>query len=57
MDQGEPGEPVLGRMLTKLGIQQISDEEYLAKLKKTRDTHLKRIEQLERQLEVEKSKP
>lgn len=47
--------PMLERILISFGMQPISDEEYLRKLKNTRDKHLKRIEQLEQQLEAEKT--
>jgi hypothetical protein len=38
------------RLLSLLGVQQVTDEQYLAKLKATRDSHLKRIAELEKQI-------
>jgi hypothetical protein len=51
-----PQKHTLERILITLGMRSLSDEEYLRKLKTTRDIHLKRIEELEleRQLEAEK---
>ena len=46
--------PILERILVAFGMQPLSDEEYLTKLKYTRDIHLKRIKKLEQQLEAEK---
>lgn len=46
--------PVAKRILTALGLIQVSDEEYLLKLKKTRAVYQKRIIELERQLEAER---
>jgi hypothetical protein len=44
------------RILTTLGLQPLSDQEYLDKMKMTRETYLKRIAILEEQLEKEKAK-
>lgn len=44
------------KILTTLGLQPVSDEEYLAKMKKTREMYVKRIVELEAQLEIEKAK-
>jgi hypothetical protein len=49
-----PQKPILERILITFGMQPLSDEEYLTKLKNTRNIHLKRIEELEQQLEAEK---
>lgn len=40
-------------ILAGLGFNRVSSEEYLAKLKATREKHLRRIEELERQLAEE----
>lgn len=44
------------KILTTLGLQPVSDEEYLTKMKKTREMYIKRIVELEAQLEIEKGK-
>lgn len=44
------------KILMTLGLQPVSDEEYLAKMKKTREMYMKRITELEAQLEIEKAK-
>ncbi|TFK63230.1 hypothetical protein BDN72DRAFT_776151 [Pluteus cervinus] len=41
------------RIASLLGMQTVSDEQYLMRLKKTRDMHLKRIEELEAQISEE----
>jgi hypothetical protein len=46
--------PVAQRILTALGLIQVSDEEYLLKLKRTRAVYQKRIIELERQSEEER---
>ncbi|KAG6876464.1 hypothetical protein C0993_002854, partial [Termitomyces sp. T159_Od127] len=43
------------RFLATIGIHQVTEEEYLEKMKATRDSHLKRIEELEQQLAAEKA--
>ncbi|KAF8912109.1 hypothetical protein CPB84DRAFT_1957752 [Gymnopilus junonius] len=50
----ESSTPVLKTLLSFLGVRPMSDEEYLAKMKRTRDAYLKRIAELELQVEVEK---
>lgn len=42
--------------LRGIGLVPITDDEYVSKMKKTRDVYLKRIEELEAQLEEEKSR-
>ncbi|KAF9469369.1 hypothetical protein BDZ94DRAFT_1182175 [Collybia nuda] len=44
------------KVLTLVGLQPISDDEHLAKMKIKRETYLKRIAELEAQLEVERAK-
>ncbi|KAF8921070.1 hypothetical protein CPB85DRAFT_301616 [Mucidula mucida] len=44
------------RVLKWIGLTEYTDEEYIAKLKHQRDTHLDRIRQLEEQLEEERRK-
>ncbi|KIK08812.1 hypothetical protein K443DRAFT_672331 [Laccaria amethystina LaAM-08-1] len=46
--------PVAQRILTALGLIQVSDEEYFLKLKRTRAVYQKRIIELERQSEEER---
>ncbi|KAG6861542.1 hypothetical protein C0995_015275 [Termitomyces sp. Mi166 len=43
------------RFLTLIGIHQVTEEEYLEKMKATRDSHLRRIAELEQQLAAEKA--
>lgn len=50
----EPRVPVAQRILTALGLIQLSDEEYLLKLKRTRGVYQKRILELEAQLQEER---
>jgi hypothetical protein len=50
-----PTEPLSYKILSFLGFQHISDEEYLIKMKATRDHYLRQIEVLEREAE-EKSR-
>jgi len=47
-ENSRPG--LVSTLLTGMGLQQLSREEYLEKLKATREEHLRRIEELERQL-------
>ncbi|KAF9479304.1 hypothetical protein BDN70DRAFT_700289 [Pholiota conissans] len=42
--------------LRGIGLEPITDDEYISKMKKTRDVYLKRIAELETQLEKEKSR-
>lgn len=51
-----PQKPILERILITFGMQPISDQEYLTKLKHTRDIHLKRIKELEQQAEAEQKR-
>ena len=37
-----------------IGVRKMTEDEYLEKMKKTRDHHLRRIAELERRLEVER---
>lgn len=46
--------PLLDRMIHVIGINRLSDEEYLAQMKEKRAAHLRRIEKLEAQLEEDK---
>ena len=45
-----PQESLLNRVIGILGMSHMSDERYLEKMKKERDMHLKRIEELEQLL-------
>ena len=45
------GKPWTARMLEYIGIRSISNEEYLKTLKSQRDGHLKRIAELEKEIE------
>ena len=47
----EPPKSFWDRISAFVGLSKVSDEEYLTTLKRTRDRHLKRIEQLEQQLD------
>lgn len=51
-----PSKPLTERFLSLLGVKQVTDEQHIAKLKATRDGHLKRIAELEQQLATEKAK-
>lgn len=42
------------RIIRAVGIRKMTEDEYLEKMKKTRDHHLQRIAELERQLEAER---
>lgn len=50
-----PTKPLLDRMIHGIGINRLSDEEYLAQMREKRAACLRRIEQLEAQLEEDKS--
>lgn len=52
----EPPKPAMQRILVALGLHEVSDDEYLAKMKRTRDIYMKRLAVLEQQLEEEKRK-
>lgn len=47
----EPPKSFWERISAFIGLSKVSDEEYLIKLKRTRDGYLKRIEKLEQQLD------
>ncbi|KJA14817.1 hypothetical protein HYPSUDRAFT_194783 [Hypholoma sublateritium FD-334 SS-4] len=49
----EPTETWMEVFLKTIGMTPVTDEEYIAKMKKTRDVYLKRIHELEVQLETE----
>ena len=51
----EPSGSVFQQLLKAVGLIPISDEEYLARLKRTREVYLKRMVQLEKQVEEEKN--
>ena len=51
----EPSGSVFQQLLKVVGLFPVSDEEYLAKLKRTRDVYLKRMAELEKQIEEEKN--
>jgi hypothetical protein len=50
-----PKKPLLDRMIHVIGINKLSDEEYLAQMTEKRAAYLRRIEVLEAQLEGDKS--
>ncbi|KAF5386664.1 hypothetical protein D9615_001564 [Tricholomella constricta] len=50
-----PSKSLSERFLTMFGVQQVTDEQYVEKLKATREAHLKRIAELEQQLAREKA--
>ena len=49
----EPTENWMDVFLKAIGMTPITDEEYVVKMKKTREVYLKRIHELEMQLETE----
>jgi len=49
-----PKKPLLDRVIHAIGINRLSDEEYLAQMKKKRAAYLRRIEKLEAQLGEDK---
>ncbi|KAF8643846.1 hypothetical protein AX16_008863 [Volvariella volvacea WC 439] len=51
----QEGLPWTQRIWSWFGVRKMTDEEYLEKLKRTRDYHLKRIEELEQQVAEENS--
>jgi hypothetical protein len=51
----EPSGSVFQQLSKAIGLIPISDEEYLAKLKRTREVYLKRIVELEQRVEEEKN--
>ena len=50
-----PKEPLLDRVIHAIGINRLSEEEYLAQMKERRAEHLRRIEKLEAQLEKDRT--
>lgn len=50
-----PKRPLLDRMIHVIGFNRLSDEEYLAQLREKRAAYLRRIANLEAQLEEEKN--
>ena len=51
----KPSGSVFQKLLKVVGLVPVSDEEYLAKLKRTREVYLKRMAELEKQVEEEKN--
>jgi len=51
----EPSGSVFQQLLKTVGLIPVSDEEYLAKLKRTREVYLKRMVELEQQVKEEKT--
>ena len=51
----EPSGSVFQQLLKLVGLVPVSDEEYLTKLKRTREVYLKRMVELEKQVEEEKN--
>lgn len=47
--------PIMGRILDALGMKPLPTEEYIRRLKKTRDLHLAEIQKLEEQIERERN--
>ena len=50
-----PKQPLLDRMIHAIGINRLSDEEYLTQMREKRASHLRRIAKLEAQLEEDKN--
>lgn len=50
----EPSPTLMERIIHAVGIRKMTEDEYLERMKKTRDHHLHRIAELERQLEAER---
>lgn len=50
-----PKQPLLDRVIHAIGINRLSDEEYLAQMREERAAYLRRIAKLEAQLEEEKN--
>ena len=50
-----PKRPLLDRMINAIGLNRLSDEEYLAQMREERAVYLRRIAELEAQLEEEKN--
>ncbi|KAK2466706.1 hypothetical protein APHAL10511_000964 [Amanita phalloides] len=53
-ERSEPSPTLAQRMLNVIGVRKMADDEYLNQMKKTRDHHLRRMAQLEMQLEAER---
>ena len=51
----EPSSSVFQRLLKVIGLAPVSDEEYLLKLKRSREVYLKRMVELEKQVEEERN--
>ena len=51
----EPSGSVFQQLLKLVGLVPVSDEEYLTRLKRTREVYLKRMVELEKQVEEEKN--
>jgi hypothetical protein len=49
----EPSGSIFQQLLKLVGLFPVSDEEYLTKLKRTREVYLKRMVELEKQVEEE----
>ena len=47
-------EPLFDRIIHAIGFKKVPDEEYLAKMKEERATHLQRIAELEAELQADK---
>ncbi|KAF8634088.1 hypothetical protein AX15_001090 [Amanita polypyramis BW_CC] len=50
----EPSPSLMERVVHAIGVRRMTDEEYLQRMKKTREHHLQRIAELEKQLEAER---
>jgi hypothetical protein len=50
-----PKKPLLDRMIHVIGVNKLSDEEYVAQMREKRAAYLQRIEKLEARLEEDKS--
>lgn len=50
----DPPTTLTQRLMHAIGLRKMTDEEYLEKTRKTRDYHLQRIAELEKQLEAER---
>lgn len=50
----EPKRPVFDRLIHAVGLKKLSDEEYLAQMREERAAYIRRIAELEAQLEADK---
>ena len=50
----EPSPTIMQRITHAMGIRKMTEDEYLERMKKTRDHHIRRIAELERRLEEER---